>query len=299
MTKDGSDVVVTPSGSVRASRALRWSVAVVAVAYVGYLALLVTCDLRRVAPLGFIPVFEPGRWSADCRQSRSAHAPACVQATGSNERTVRCWKGAGTGSAFACNWTRRTARPRNRARRSLVDRPPDALGRAGEWRSGPARPGLLGLPAGPGHHARLRARGRLQALLAAIGAVRRVLLASFGHGVARAADAHVLPSGMPCRSLSRLSSGCRTRRASRSGRCCLRSSRCFRAAVLAHPTCRGALPGGAHRRLARVRVASPDAGSRAAIGTAGSDAVACSPSALSTPACGRTAAGAQAGGSTR
>ena len=38
----------------------RLSVAVVAVAYVGYLALLVTCDLRRVAPLGFIPLFEPG-----------------------------------------------------------------------------------------------------------------------------------------------------------------------------------------------------------------------------------------------
>ena len=35
--------------------------AVVGLAYVGYLALLVTCDLRRVAPLGFIPLFEPGR----------------------------------------------------------------------------------------------------------------------------------------------------------------------------------------------------------------------------------------------
>jgi hypothetical protein len=59
VTKDGSDVVVTPSGSVRASRTLRWSVAVVAVAYIGYLALLVTCDLRRVAPFGFVPLFKP------------------------------------------------------------------------------------------------------------------------------------------------------------------------------------------------------------------------------------------------
>ena len=41
--------------------AARLGVAVVAAAYVGYLALLVTCDLRRVAPLGFIPLFEPGR----------------------------------------------------------------------------------------------------------------------------------------------------------------------------------------------------------------------------------------------
>ena len=45
------------------SRAIvaRLGVALVTAAYVGYLALLVTCDLLQVAPLGFIPVFEPGR----------------------------------------------------------------------------------------------------------------------------------------------------------------------------------------------------------------------------------------------
>jgi serine/threonine-protein kinase len=31
-----------------------------AAAYIGYLALLVTCDLRRVAPLGFVPLFQDG-----------------------------------------------------------------------------------------------------------------------------------------------------------------------------------------------------------------------------------------------
>jgi len=45
------------------SRAIvaRLGVALVTAAYVGYLALLVTCDLLQVAPLGFIPAFEPGR----------------------------------------------------------------------------------------------------------------------------------------------------------------------------------------------------------------------------------------------
>lgn len=36
---------------------VRGSLAVAAVAYVGYLSLLITCDLRRVAPLGFAPRF--------------------------------------------------------------------------------------------------------------------------------------------------------------------------------------------------------------------------------------------------
>ena len=60
MTKDEPEVQVAPGGAVRASTAVRWGIAVVAVAYMGYLALLVTCDLLRVAPLGFVPLFEPG-----------------------------------------------------------------------------------------------------------------------------------------------------------------------------------------------------------------------------------------------
>jgi S1-C subfamily serine protease len=80
VTKDGSDVVVTPSGSVRASRTLRWSVAVVAVAYIGYLALLVTCDLRRVAPFGFVPLFKPDAIFIPDVQPDSIAARAGLQA---------------------------------------------------------------------------------------------------------------------------------------------------------------------------------------------------------------------------
>jgi hypothetical protein len=48
-----------------AVRSTRWTfsrtaIVVLSAAYVGYLVLLVTCDLRRVAPLGFVPRYERG-----------------------------------------------------------------------------------------------------------------------------------------------------------------------------------------------------------------------------------------------
>jgi S1-C subfamily serine protease len=52
----------------------------VAVAYVGYLALLVTCDLRRVAPLGFIPLFESRGVIVGQLQADSIGARAGLQA---------------------------------------------------------------------------------------------------------------------------------------------------------------------------------------------------------------------------
>jgi hypothetical protein len=42
-------------------RAVRWSLAIVAVSYAAYLALLITSDLLRVVPLGFVPEFDAGR----------------------------------------------------------------------------------------------------------------------------------------------------------------------------------------------------------------------------------------------
>ena len=48
-------------GFAHAPGAVRWGIAVGAVAYVGYLGLLITCDLRRVEPLGFVPQFLAGR----------------------------------------------------------------------------------------------------------------------------------------------------------------------------------------------------------------------------------------------
>ena len=47
-------------GFAHAHGAVRWGIAVGAVAYVGYLGLLITCDVRRVEPLGFVPRFQAG-----------------------------------------------------------------------------------------------------------------------------------------------------------------------------------------------------------------------------------------------
>ena len=40
--------------------AILWAIALAASAHVGYLALLFTCDLLRITPLGFVARFEPG-----------------------------------------------------------------------------------------------------------------------------------------------------------------------------------------------------------------------------------------------
>lgn len=45
-------------GPFREWTVVRAAIAVVGAAYIGYLALLVTCDLLRVAPFGFVPLFE-------------------------------------------------------------------------------------------------------------------------------------------------------------------------------------------------------------------------------------------------
>ena len=137
---------VTRRESVRASSAVRWAVAVVAVAYVGYLALLVTCDLRRVAPLGFVPKFEPGAVFVANLQPASIGARAGLQA---GDRIRRANGQILEGHA---DWQRVRAhldpsKPMNleidRTGRSFTVSLLLKSG-VGEWRSGPARPGLLG-----------------------------------------------------------------------------------------------------------------------------------------------------------
>jgi eukaryotic-like serine/threonine-protein kinase len=59
--KDNGVLSVLPRGAVRASIHVRFGLIVLAVAYSGYLALLVTCDLLRVGSLGFVPRFDS--WS--------------------------------------------------------------------------------------------------------------------------------------------------------------------------------------------------------------------------------------------
>ena len=60
MIKDEPGGRALPGGPSGASTARGWTLAVVAAAYVAYLALLVTCDLLRIAPLGFRATFESG-----------------------------------------------------------------------------------------------------------------------------------------------------------------------------------------------------------------------------------------------
>jgi len=58
-----------PSGNGRTTgsrRLVRFGIALAGGVYVVYLALLITCDILRVAPLGFVPRFDRGRvivWS--------------------------------------------------------------------------------------------------------------------------------------------------------------------------------------------------------------------------------------------
>ena len=123
----------------------RLSVAVVAVAYVGYLALLVTCDLRRVAPLGFIPLFEPGRVVVGQLQADSIGARAGLQA---GDRLTRAngqvLEGSGDWQRVRVHFD--PSKPLDleieRAGRSSAV---SLMLTAGlhEWRTGPARPALL------------------------------------------------------------------------------------------------------------------------------------------------------------
>lgn len=52
---------VPRAGFARSSTAVRAAVFLGAAAYLGYLALLITCDLRRVVPFGFVPRFDAGQ----------------------------------------------------------------------------------------------------------------------------------------------------------------------------------------------------------------------------------------------
>jgi hypothetical protein len=125
--------------------AARLGIAVVAVAYAGYLALLVTCDLRRVGSPGFVPHFERGGVIVSQLQSGSIAARAGLEAGDVIRRAN------GQALEGRTDW--------QRVRVHLDPLKPFELEieRAGrtfsaslslpsglsEWRSGPARPALL------------------------------------------------------------------------------------------------------------------------------------------------------------
>jgi PDZ domain len=136
---------VPGGGPSLASTALRWSIAVAALAYIAYFALLVTCDLWRVEPLGFVPRFESEAVTISDVQPGSIGARAGLQ-PGDRIKRVNTQILQG-----AADW--------QRVRVYLDPSKPLKLeiehdGRSstvtlllssglGGWRSGPPRPGLV------------------------------------------------------------------------------------------------------------------------------------------------------------
>jgi hypothetical protein len=136
----------SPAPASDRSHASQWALGLIAIAYVGYLALLITCDLLRVEPLGFAPVFANGRVTIERVQAESVAARQGLQP---HDRLVRANGQALSGRG---DWQRvrvqlDPSRPlelevERDGRRSTVRLPLSAG--AGEWLSGPPRPGLVG-----------------------------------------------------------------------------------------------------------------------------------------------------------
>ena len=127
------------------SRAASWSLAIVALAYAAYLALLITSDLLRVVPLGFVPQFGAGRVTVgsvqpDTVAAREGLRPGdrLVRANGQALRDpldwqrVRVYLDASTPLELEVE----------RSGESLWFRLPLSAGLA-EWRTSPSRTGLL------------------------------------------------------------------------------------------------------------------------------------------------------------
>jgi len=74
----GTNSALAPAD--RPTRAARWGVSAVAAVYVAYLALLITCDLWRVSPLGFVPRFESGAVAIDRVDAGSSAAARGLRA---------------------------------------------------------------------------------------------------------------------------------------------------------------------------------------------------------------------------
>ncbi len=119
--------------------------AAVGLAYVGYLALLITCDLWKVAPIGFVPIFDDAGVIVGQLQSGSIGARAGLRA---GDRLRRANGQILEGQA---DWQRvrvhlDPSKPlnleveRNGGTLALSLLLPSGLG---EWQSGPGRPALL------------------------------------------------------------------------------------------------------------------------------------------------------------
>ena len=131
-----------------------------------------------------------------------------------------------------------------------------------EWRSGPARPGLLAFRLGANHHARLRARRGVQTAFAnrppcSVPCSSRPL--PHYRWCSRCAWS---PSGTPCRPVLGVAPVGAVRDERRRGPVAVCLLRGVPAAHLVDDQARRrAPPGGAHRRLAPIRLVSHHAGS--------------------------------------
>ena len=129
----------------RASAGVRYGLAVAAVAYVGYLALLVTCDLLRVAPLGFVPRYQGGEVTLAQVQPFSIAERAGLR-PGDRIRQAN-----GQTLERGADWQRvRVHLDPSNPLTLEIQRGEQVFGvdlslpaGLGEWRSGPPRPGLL------------------------------------------------------------------------------------------------------------------------------------------------------------
>ena len=242
-----------------------------AVAYVGYLALLVTCDLQRVAPLGFVPQFERDGVIVSQLQSGSIGAHAGLQAGDVIRRAN------GQVLEGRTDWQRvRVHLDPSKPFELEVERGgrsfsaglslPSGLS---EWRSGPARPALLAF----------RLAQIITLALALVVAFKRdsepsallgaLFLASYCHTVARAPYAHGRLLERPAaRSRRPPVVAIRDERRRRTVAVCL--LRGVPAPLLVgDQTRRHPPPGSNHRLLARVRLVSHHAESRTADRAAG------------------------------
>ena len=253
------------------SIAARLGVAVVAVAYVGYLALLVTCDLRRVAPLGFIPLFEPGRVVVGQLEPDSIGARAGLQA---GDRLKRA-----NGQVLEASGDWQRVRVHFDPSKPL-DLEIERAGRSSavslmltaglhEWRTGPARPALLAFRLAQVitlGFALVVAFKRYTQRSALFGAVLLASLATVSLPLPMRLVAfwHALPPVLA----TLLWVPIRVERRRRAAAVCV--LRGVSAPRVVHAQARRrSLPRGAHRRLARVRLASHHAGSGAANGFGG------------------------------
>ena len=187
-------------------RGVLWCVAVVAVAYIAYAGLLLSADLLRVAPVGFVSHFDATGMTADGVLAGSPAARAGLR-TGDHILRVNAQDIAGAAGLAARRRPHRSVAPagsRHRAWRRDVHRFRAADRRSPRIAVRVAAPGPARVPIRAAHHAGARNPRRGAACCATLGASRSVAPRRDRHRVDRAARCAWRRSG----TLSRWCSAC-------------------------------------------------------------------------------------------